>query len=114
MTSGHHVRRHQSLTVSGVLIVGDDRSSLLKRELTFTDIGSDGVETTQRTLDGLVGDDRLTEDMTHVDLIATFLDELDDMEAELRLHDLRHLLRIGETKGHLGEGRIEGTTTNKS
>ena len=52
--------------------------------------------------------------MAHIDLIATLLDELDDMEAELRLHNLRYLLGVGEVKGHRSEGRIEHTTTGET
>ena len=33
------------------------------------------------------------------------------MVAELRLHNLRHLLRIGETEGHGSKGRVEDTTS---
>ena len=49
--------------------------------------------------------------MTHIDFVATLLNELDDVEAELRLHDLRHLLGIGEVEGHRCEGGVEHTSS---
>ena len=80
--------RHQSFVVAGILIVGEHRGSILEGELLGTDIVGDGVETTQSALDSLVGDNRLTQDMAHIDLVATLLDKLDDMETELGLDNL--------------------------
>ena len=50
--------------------------------------------------------------MTYLDLVATLIDELDNMIAEFRLDNLRHLLRVGEVESHVGKGRIEHATTS--
>ena len=52
--------------------------------------------------------------MAHIHLLTAFLDELDDMETELRLHNLRYLLRVGEVEGHRREGGIKGTTSHQT
>ena len=52
--------------------------------------------------------------MAHVDFLTTFLDELDDMEAKLRLDNLRHLLGVGKVEGNCRKGGIEGTTTGQT
>ena len=52
--------------------------------------------------------------MAHVHLLTTFLNQLDDMETELRLHNLRDLLRVGKVESNRSKGRIEGTTTYQS
>ena len=52
--------------------------------------------------------------MTHIDLVTTLLHQLDDMETELRLHNLRDLLRVGEIEGHGGKGGVEGRTTHET
>ena len=83
MTSLHHVRGHQTLTVTGVLIVGQDRGSILEGELPCTKVTCNGVKTGQCLVDGLIRNHRLTEDVAHVDFLTTLLDELDDMETEL-------------------------------
>ena len=82
MTCGHHVGRHQSLTVTSVLIVGEYRGCILKGELTRTNLTCDGVETNQCLLNSFVGYYRLTKNMAHIHLVATLLDKLDDMETE--------------------------------
>ena len=88
MTRSHHVCRHQALAVTGVLIIGEQWRSILESELSGTDISRDGVQTAKRFFDSHFRHHWLTEDMTHVHLVAALLDELDDMEAELRLHNL--------------------------
>ena len=50
--------------------------------------------------------------MAHLDLIAALVDELDDVETELRLDNLRDFLRVGEVEGHIGEGRVENATAH--
>ena len=54
------------------------------------------------------------QDVSHIDLVTTFVDELNDMIAEFRLHDFRHLLWIGQVESHLGESRIEHTTSHEA
>ena len=53
---------------------------------------------------------RLQEDMARVDLVATLVDKLYDVIAKLRLHYLRHLLRVGEVERHGCESRVEHAT----
>ena len=48
--------------------------------------------------------------MAHVHLVTALLNQLDDMETKLRLHNLRDLFRIGEVKSYRGKGGIERTT----
>ena len=52
--------------------------------------------------------------MTYVDLVTALLHELDDMETELRLYNLRDLLRVSEVEGHSGKGRVEGASANET
>ena len=49
--------------------------------------------------------------MAHLDTVASLVDELDDMETELRLHNLGNLLGVGEVECHIGEGWVEHTAT---
>ena len=121
---------HQTIVISRVLIVGIECHTILKSE-TFdrlTVLGledlSDGlgrhivtngrshrVKTGEGILNGFLTENRFTKDMTYIDLVTTFVDELDDMETELRLHNLRHLFRVGETKSDIGKLRHPLGTT---
>ena len=49
--------------------------------------------------------------MAHVDLIAPFVDKLNDMKAELCLHNLRHHLRISQVESNVGKLRHPLPTT---
>ena len=49
--------------------------------------------------------------MTHLDFLATLVDKLDDMESELRLHNLRHSLGVCQAECHIGESRVKHTTS---
>ena len=93
------------MVATGVLVVGDIGSSIFKRKLTLANVIGDRVETQLALLDGLGRDTRLAQDVTHVHLVASLVDELDDVVAKLRLHNLRHLLRVGETKSDIGKLR---------
>ena len=45
--------------------------------------------------------------MADVYLVATFVNELDDMEAILRLHNLGHFPRVCQVKCHSSKGRVK-------
>ena len=57
---------------------------------------------------------RSEQDVAHIDLVATLVDELNDVIAEFRLHDLRHLLRICQVESDLSKGRIQHATTHEA
>ena len=49
--------------------------------------------------------------MTAFDFITSLVDKLDDMVSKLRFHNLRDFLRISQVESHIGESRIEHTST---
>ena len=106
--------RHQTLVVAGVLVIGQQTGSLLKGKLFAADISGDGVQPSDGLLHILLSHHRLLQDMTHIDLVTTLLHQLDDMETELRLHNLRDLLRVGEIEGHGGKGGVQRCTAHET
>ena len=50
--------------------------------------------------------------MATLDLVSTFVNQLNDMESELRFHNLGNLVRIGQVKGYISKGRIEHTSSH--
>ena len=115
---------HQTIVISRILVVGIECHTILKGE-TFdilTVLGledlSDGlgrhivtngrshrVKTGESILNGFLAKNGFTKDVTYIDLVTTFVNELNDMETKLRLHNLRHLLRVGEPKSDIGKLR---------
>ena len=45
--------------------------------------------------------------MAHLDLVATLVDELDDVESILRLYDFRNLLGVGQVEGYACKSGVE-------
>ena len=113
---------HQSMVVACILVVGEKRHSVIKgplfrqlatkrqRRQTLSDVGNNSVEPFQGDVDSGVADNGLTQNMAYLDLVAPFIDELDDVETKLRLHNLRHLRRISEVEGHCSKGRVKRST----
>ena len=81
------VIRHQTLVITGILIIRQVRCSILKSKLTIPNIHSHGIQTNKCLLNRLLGDDRFTEDMSDIHFLTTFLYQLNNMESEFRLHD---------------------------
>jgi hypothetical protein len=48
--------------------------------------------------------------VAHLDSVAALVDELDDVEAKLRLYNLRDALGIAEAEGYVGKSRVESST----
>ena len=116
-TRGHAVGgaiRHKTLIVLGVFIIRDIRGTGLEGELVGKDVVTDRVKTLLSCVNLILRHFRSEQNVAHIDLITAFVDELNDMIAEFRLHDLRHLLRIGQVESHLSEGGIQHTTTHKA
>ena len=53
---------------------------------------------------------RLQQDMATFDLIATLINQLNDMESEFGLHNLGDFLRVCQVECHVGKSRIQHTT----
>ena len=101
---------HQTVVVTRVLVIGDIGGSLLEGKFLGPQIVADRVEAHDSLTDSLIADNRLAQNMTHVHLVAALVNELDDMIAELRLHNLRYLLRVGQSKSDGGEVLVEDAT----
>ena len=114
LTGLHHIGAKQSLGITGILIVRDERCGILESELLGTQIVGDRIQTGDGFLNSLVRNNRLAQNVAHVYLIATLLDELNDMKAKLRLYNLRHLLWVGEVESHLSKGRIECASAHQA
>ena len=98
---------HQAFIRTGIDIVGEARSGHLKGEHALADVLGDGIQTRESGIDiGLIHM-RFLEDMAQLQLVAALVHELDDMIAELRLHNLRHLLGVVEAPGDIGEGGVQ-------
>ena len=50
---------------------------------------------------------RTQQNVTHLDAVATLLDELDDVETVFRLHHLGHLGRVLQVERHIGKSGVE-------
>ena len=105
---------HEPVVVFRVFVVGDEGGSFFKGEFPATDVGGDGIQSDFGVGDFFLRDARLEQNVPHVDFIAAFVDELDDVIAEFGLDDFRDFLWIGEVEGCGGEGRIECSATGEA
>src|SRR5699024_3583100 len=92
----------QTVVIARIFVLRQSRSSLIKRKLIATDIVGNRVETGIGFIQLLIRHFGLQQDMTGVDTVATFFDQLDDMETILRLYDFRDLLGILQVESDIG------------
>ena len=45
--------------------------------------------------------------MAHLNLVASLVNELDDVETKLRLYDFGYFRGVGEVEGYSSEGRVK-------
>ena len=103
---------HQTVVVACIFVIRDISGCLLKRELRRTDIISNRVKTQFGFLNSLRIHFRFHQNMTAVQLVATLVDQLNDVETEFCLNNLRDFLRISEVESHSGKCRIEHATSH--
>ena len=94
------------MVVARILVIADD-SGFLEGELTLTHILGQRVQAHEASVDVGRVQFRAQQYVAAVHLVTPLVDELDDVEARLRLHHLADLLGVGEGKGHVGKGRIQ-------
>ena len=116
---------HQTVIITSILVIREECHTILKskgtlkviaqyfRSHTRTNSSSNRVQTSHCLLDSLIAHHRFTQDMTNLDFLTTFVNKLNDMESEFRLHNFRDFLGISQAKSDICKGWIQHATSNK-
>ena len=86
---------HEALVVARVFVGGEVGCGVLEGELAGLDVGVDRIQARGSLLEFSVRDLGAEQDVAAIDSVATLLDQLDDVVAILRLHNVRNALGVG-------------------